>query len=359
MRKQFYTITVIIIMCGVILSNATAAEYVMTNLGLGGASKINNNGVVVKSGEIWDNGTVTTIGTLDEKLRFARDINNSGQVAGFLLVSNPAPVYGSDAFSYEDGSINYIYTGTNIENYATGINEGGIIVGWNREPSTGGYARAFYYDGTMHNLGTINNVTWESYARNINDNNIVVGFSYITQPGTGNTDYHAFYCDISDGVLHDMGILGTSGRSIAYEINNNNQIVGYSEITPGGAHNAFIYEIGGSMINLGTLSGGTSYANDINNNGVVVGNSDGFAFIWDETNGMRNLNDLISAGSGWTLTSANGINDAGQIVGTASYEGQIYGFLLDYSPTSAVPEPLTCILLALSSIAIYFNKLRA
>jgi probable HAF family extracellular repeat protein len=43
---------------------------------------------------------------------------------------------------------------------------------------------------------------------------------------------------------------------------------------------------------------------------------------------MTDLNSLIPAGSGWVLTSARGINDAGQIVGTGTISGVQHAFLL-------------------------------
>jgi len=43
---------------------------------------------------------------------------------------------------------------------------------------------------------------------------------------------------------------------------------------------------------------------------------------------MKDLNKLIPTGSGWVLQQAFGINNAGQIVGTGTHNGQSRGFLL-------------------------------
>ena len=43
---------------------------------------------------------------------------------------------------------------------------------------------------------------------------------------------------------------------------------------------------------------------------------------------MLDLNNLIPPGSGWALTQANGINDAGEIVGYGMIAGQQHAFLL-------------------------------
>ena len=42
----------------------------------------------------------------------------------------------------------------------------------------------------------------------------------------------------------------------------------------------------------------------------------------------KDLNDLIPSGSGWVLTEAEGINEAGRIVGVGWLNGQQRGFLL-------------------------------
>ena len=43
---------------------------------------------------------------------------------------------------------------------------------------------------------------------------------------------------------------------------------------------------------------------------------------------MRDLDLEVAPGSGWVLVSANGVNDAGQIVGSGTLNGAQRGFLL-------------------------------
>jgi probable HAF family extracellular repeat protein len=85
------------------------------------------------------------------------------------------------------------------------------------------------------------------------------------------------------------------------------------------------------MQDLGDL-GGTyaTYANGINNSGQVVGSSytsDGeqHAFLYDSSNGMQDLNDLIPADSGWTIDTATAINSDGKIA-AHGYYGNYYGY---------------------------------
>ena len=75
-----------------------------------------------------------------------------------------------------------------------------------------------------------------------------------------------------------------------------------------------------------------AFANGINAYGQVVGSSatssTGYhAFLYDG-GPMVDLNSLLPPASGWELTGAQGINDAGQIVGAGIHDGQTHAFLL-------------------------------
>jgi probable HAF family extracellular repeat protein len=94
------------------------------------------------------------------------------------------------------------------------------------------------------------------------------------------------------------------------------------------------------MSNLGVLTGGSeSWAFGLNDSDVVVGTSNVtggafHAFVWDSTNGMRDLNNLLPGGSGWTLIRATDINNDGFITGWGTNgSGDTRAFLL--TPTCA------------------------
>jgi uncharacterized membrane protein len=80
-----------------------------------------------------------------------------------------------------------------------------------------------------------------------------------------------------------------------------------------------------------------SRARDIDESGLVVGwsrNDTGAsqeqqfsAVLWEDGQ-VKDLNDLIPAGSGWKLTDAYSINERGQIVGSGFKDGQLRAFLL-------------------------------
>ena len=92
---------------------------------------------------------------------------------------------------------------------------------------------------------------------------------------------------------------------------------------------------------LGTLGGSDSNAYGINDSGEVVGSADTgtatHAFVYSDGT-MVDLNSLIDPNAGWVLTDAFAINDGGLIVGDGiNPEGKDDAFLL--TPVSTVPEP--------------------
>jgi len=140
----------------------------------------------------------------------------------------------------------------------------------------------------------------------------------------------------------DLGGLGGSW-SQANAINNQNQVVGIAHLPSGETH-GFLFSLTETGVvtqrtDLGILGDQYSTALAINNNGVVVGTSDDRAFVWSK-NSMTDLNTLIDAGTGWVLSSATGINDAGQIVGIGSLGGDPFrAFIL--TPTHLCPADFT------------------
>jgi probable HAF family extracellular repeat protein len=113
---------------------------------------------------------------------------------------------------------------------------------------------------------------------------------------------------------NDVFGIGTLGgpQASATAINNAGQVVGSAQTSTDASH-GFIYQ-NGKMTDLGL----NIYPNAISNNGAIVGQGGcGNAVL--VTGGIcENLQNLIPAGSGYTLQSAKGINNKGQIVVEAS-----------------------------------------
>jgi probable HAF family extracellular repeat protein len=123
-----------------------------------------------------------------------------------------------------------------------------------------------------------------------------------------------------EGAAIDLGNLGGTFFFEATAINNETQVVGFSDLPGDTMFHAFLWQ-DGLMHDLGALSGDSvSFASAINNRSQIVGTSclDAFftncgAFLW-QNGTMLDLNNLIS-GSNLFLVQAIGINDRGQIAG--------------------------------------------
>jgi len=253
---------------------------------------------------------VTDLGSLPgtpdpkEAATFGHGLNNTGQVTGTF--TNIRGLY--QAFLYNNGQIqNLAQTLPTLrDSDGQGINDAGQIVG-----SFGVGIHSFLYSsGQVSDLGTLGgSFTFGNSAYAINNAGQVTGYSY-----TSTIHPHAFL--YSNGQIQDLGTLG-GNTSYGYGINDNGQVVGAADTTTDLQH-AFLYR-NRQMTDLGTLSGFTfAKANGINNAGQVVGsaaqpnaaNSPPHAFLYTDDRTM-DLGTLPGDDS----TFGNGINNAGQVVG--------------------------------------------
>lgn len=128
-------------------------------------------------------------------------------------------------------------------------------------------------------------------------------------------------------VIEDLGVLPGHSGSVARGINENGDVVGWSN-GPDGTR-AFVFTDGQGMVELpGLPDKPRSLARDINNAGIVVGNANaggvdiGHAVRW--TNGVPEDLGVLDVGP---YSEANAVNDAGAVTGYSyvTIDGHVTG----------------------------------
>jgi probable HAF family extracellular repeat protein len=276
---------------------------------------------------LYSDGNVISLGTLGASdSSFAQAINGSGQVVGYDWLSSAGVGH---AFLYSNDRMTDIHSASLFPNGSTaqGINNSGQVVGYGW--INGADDHAFLYNGGRTvDLGTLGGN--ESMALGINDAGQIVGHST-----TASGVVHAFL--YSNGKIADLGMPSGAISSSALAINRTGQIVGLIGINS--SSHAALYN-GGVWTDLGTVAGATlgAVATGINDAGQIVGQatfpkvlirpaSPGKRALYKASfrvgfvvrNGtLVDLDTLIPTNSGYTITGAVGINDLGEILCSAT-----------------------------------------
>jgi len=139
-----------------------------------------------------------------------------------------------------------------------------------------------------------------------------------------------------DGKATDLGNLGGTGHLNGIEavnLNNRGQVVGNSDVKGDAYFHAFLWSRETGMRDLGTLPGDAhSAANGINDAGEVVGVSLDASFnpraFLRQNHTMTDLNTLIPADSPLFLITACSVNSSGEIIGIAveKSSGNVHGY---------------------------------
>jgi probable HAF family extracellular repeat protein len=237
---------------------------------------------------LWQDGGMIQLPTFGGNNGVAKTISNRGEVAGFAEDSTPDPgcpapqVLHFKPVVWEKGVIRELPTfGGDPDGVAQQINDNGEVVG-------GSGTCATFNTNFLYNLVPVHALLWEK------------------------------------GKATDLGNLGgqtgQAGGNIAYDINNQGQVVGNSDLAGDTTFDAFLWTKRTGMKDLGTLSGDVaSVSLSINDAGSVVGasldaNFDPRAFLW-EKGVMTDLNTLIAGDSPLYLLTGCSINSRGEITG--------------------------------------------
>jgi uncharacterized membrane protein len=195
--------------------------------------------------------------------------------------------------------------------------------------------------GQMTDLGTLAG-GYDSWANAVNSRGEVVGQAYNTIPdpnsmfGYGYQSRAAYW---KNGVMQDLGTLGTGTDAVAGLINERGQVVGWSytnsvpspicaptlPVTTG----SFLWDRKNGMKDIGGLGGTCTLAYDLNDHGQIVGGSSltgdtqFHPFVWEAATGVT---DLLGASNG-NWGNAFSISSSGVVVGGTSDSVTIYASL--------------------------------
>jgi probable HAF family extracellular repeat protein len=204
-------------------------------------------------------------------------------------------------------------------------NDCGEVAGWSynsfvANPSTGTpTVDPFLWspdDGKMTDLGSLGGTFGAPFF--LNNRGQVVGISNLP----GDTVAHPFLWTKFEG-MKDMGTLGGTFGFPTW-ISGTGKVVGASNIAGDQDNHAFLWSQG-VMTDLGTV--GTDHGSEaftINSQGQIVGDSGSYGvdlhgFLWEADGPMVDLNELVIPGSGATVVTAVFINEFGEIAGTARF----------------------------------------
>ena len=236
---------------------------------------------------LWSNGTMTDLGTLGGNNSQGLSVNLSGQVVG-----------GSDTTT---GGSSFLWDGTKMSaisglgTYA--INDSGQIAG-GCGTGSGNHA-CLLSNGKVTQLPNPSSFTlYNCGASAINNNGVILG-------GCDDTSSYEHAVVWQNGTPTDLGTFG-GPQAEAAGINNLGQVVGFAQTSTDADH-GFLWS-NGTMTDLGL----NFFPAAINDNGVIVGSD-----LIYKGGTLQNLNNLIPAGSGFTIDNATAINDKGQLVAEA------------------------------------------
>jgi probable HAF family extracellular repeat protein len=242
---------------------------------------------------LWQQGKLTSLGSLGGSHTFAQAINDHGQIVG-RSDNRQGPRAVTHAFLWQNGTMTDLGTLGGKFSEPTAINDHGQVIGTSQTAS--GRQHGFIWqNGRMIDLGTLGGGVTNPVA--INERGQVIGQSTTPRGTAHNFNGQAFLWQ--NGKMTELGTLALPGypisceqntilprcahpcphktacnywRSVVTAINDEGEVVGMSE-TDSAAGRAFLWR-DGKMTDLGTLGGRSSGATAIDDRGQIVGWSD-------------------------------------------------------------------------------------
>ncbi len=289
-------------------------------------------------GLVWSGQNTFNIGVLSgQPTSMLLAINNAGVAVG---LRDGAPVAGeaNKALIWDRNAqpplseLENPFT-TNAMAYA--INRYGDVVGWCWGTTWHNDFRALYWGPNRIPRILPQLSGYEAaFARGINDAANIVGYSYNSFPPL--FDRATLWPTPTSSPV-DLGVPLTYTNSTAYSINRYGIAVGGAWAYPNGQTHPAVYGQGVAPRILDQVAGTVwSECAKINDAGQIVGvefgpggNDDFRGVIWNNSY-MQELTFLVdvgNSGNGWNLKSADGINNKGQVVGTAVRSGVQQGYI--------------------------------
>lgn len=295
--------------------------------GSGIATLINNRGLICgllspNGGFCYSHGKLTQLVPLPgDTGAEPTGLNDKGQVVG-----NSANGEVRHAVIFVNGAAQPLPVDSHLSSEANDINNHGQIVGSLSDVRDETQAYEITH-GTVRLLGSLGGPRTIGFATSINDCGQIAGA--VSQPNTPPEPGFTVAFLYENGVMRALPTPPGHG-SLAESINARGQIVGNTELHNGGQegiHAVLWYK--GSIKKLLDRPANAMY---INNKGQVIG---GYltapfgSFLYEPGKGVRDVSSLVDPASGFTVVSAQAINDREEIVGFGCKENLCGPILLE------------------------------
>jgi uncharacterized membrane protein len=277
----------------------------------------------------------------------ANGANDNGQVVG--VGSTTLTGAGALPLMWDNGTVSQLPLGAGFGvGRANDVNDAGLTVG-----SLGGgidQTASYWSSGAVNVIDTITaGGSSMTTAFRVNNAGMIVGVG--VDPNQQARNVPLMY-DVTSDTLTEIPALTGDNGGIAFDVSENGLIVGSSSFNQAGSV-PFIWSASTGSVEIPLPANtSTASARGVNSNGWVVGTGSGqfavpFLYDGDQT---YTLQDLIPTGSGWdlsmnTFSSALGISEDGNIVGTGVFNGEIRAYQL-----TLIPSPATSGLLGVGAL---------